>query len=215
MDWLWGSVISVFIIPPLLSVSRLLLCFTDCGTVLSVERLSPFTSLKRTSSPYICWWWSTLLSSSCKREGPPLALGTSGLLSSSDPFLSPRLAVPTGWSKVLVVLLAPCSFQESCLQEAFYGKHLIVAYGWTYTSTPSDQCNPLFTGIIWLYFLFTQGGLGGALCTWYQKNSLLRLGAAMCAGARAPTAPRASGALRTSRASPRMQEALDFLPSAS
>lgn len=112
-------------------------------------------------------------------RGTPMAPGTCAAFWVSDPFLSAPLAAPTGRSKTLVVLLASCSFQESCrLQEEFYGKHLIVGNGWTYTSTPSDQCNPLFTGIIWLYFLFTQGGLGGVLCTWYQKNSLLHLRAA-------------------------------------
>lgn len=109
----------------------------------------------------------------------PVSPGTCAAFCVSDPFLSAPLAALTVWSRTLVVLLASCSCQESCrLQEEFYGKHLIIGYGWTYTNTPSDQCNPLFTGIIWLYFLFTQGGLGGVLCTWYQKNSLLHLGAA-------------------------------------
>lgn len=193
----------------------LLLCFTDSRTVFSVERLSPFTSLKWPSSSYICWWQSTLLSFSCKREGPPSDPGTSAVLSGSDAFLNPPLAVPTGWSEMLVILLASCSFQKSCLQEAFYCKHLIVNYGWTYTSTPSDQCNPLFTGIIWLYFLFTQGGLGGVLCTRYQKNSLLHLGAA-CMLEPAHRPPRGLQEFFVfTEPSPCMREAFDFLLSAS
>lgn len=177
-------------------LSRLLLCFTDCRIILSVERLSPFTSLNWTLSPCICWWQSVLLSFSCKGEGPPWPQGLvqpSGSLthSSVPPLLPPLCETKRWWFCWHLQLPGELQAPGGILWQAPYRRLWLNIH--EHSQWPEQST--LYWHNLTLFFIYT-GRLGwSVMYVVSEKQTAPPLGCTR-AGASAP-APRAPAALGT------------------